>query len=78
MKNEFLKQAKELNTPARKKGDVKEELLTSPAPPQAKRACTTFEKWLKNQKGDTTLLRDPRLQNSFFFFFCYVFASWVS
>jgi len=58
IENPFLKIAKQLTTPVKKKEEgAKDEDLT-PTPVTAKKTCTTFEKWLKKQDGDVSLLRD--------------------
>lgn len=60
--NPFLKVAKQLSTPVKKKEEVKGEDFT-PTPVAAKKACTTFERWVKKQEGDTSLLRDALTQD---------------
>ena len=60
MENPFLKIAKQLTTPVKKKDEVKgvkEDDLTPP-PVSNKKTCTTFEKWVKKQDGDVSLMRD--------------------
>ena len=58
IENPFLKIAKQLTTPVKKKEEgAKDEDLT-PTPVTAKKTCPTFEKWLKKQDGDVSLLRD--------------------
>lgn len=62
MSNAFLQNAKQLTTP-RKKDVVKTEKdeLTPSPPAQSKKLCSTFEKWVKKQDGDTSVLRDAKL-----------------
>ena len=57
--NPFLKIAKQLTTPVKKeevKGAPDDDL--TPPPVSSKKTCTTFEKWIKKQDGDVSLLRD--------------------
>ena len=62
MANRFLREAQELCTPKRVAGDVKVDPETTPTPvAKAKKACTTFEKWVKKQQGDVSVLREARL-----------------
>ena len=59
--NPFLKVAKQLSTPVKKKEEAKDDDFT-PTPVAAKKPCTSFEKWVKKQEGDTSLLRDALIQ----------------
>ena len=61
--NEFLRQAKELTTPQKndEKTEVKAEANLTPPAVSAKKTCTHFERWVKKQSGDVSIVRDTRL-----------------
>ena len=61
MSSDFLKQAKELVTPKREPGTKKAEEDFTPVPP-SKKVCSSFEKWVKKQPGDLSLVRDTGLK----------------
>ena len=62
MANRFLRQAQELCTPKKDAGVVKGDPECTPTPvSKAKKVCTTFEKWVKKQQGDVSVLREARL-----------------
>ena len=75
--NPFLKIAKQLTTPVKKKEEVKgapDDDLTPP-PVSSKKTCTTFEKWIKKQDGDVSLLRDTLIWKQGW---CGLIVSWYA
>ena len=85
MANEFLRQAKELTTPRKdEKVEVKVEANLTPQPVSAKKSCTHFERWLKKQSGDVSIVRDTRLfivrgklYSLLFYTYLFFHDSWV-
>ena len=60
--NQFLIDAKELTTPKKQAGVKDEKPSLTPEPvSNPKKVCTTYEKWVKKQQGDVSVLREPRL-----------------